>query len=634
MATYQQQQRKFKPAAGTDPFRAALDSAARLREFTTPTMAQIRAKSAPASVVPMRPAFISGNSVQGGFGGGIGPGTPGSNPGGFGSTPREGGVARTAGPAYGGSGNGLSFIDKGGVSGGFGGGVSGGTPGFVPGNYGTTPRDGGVPRFAEPVFSHYDENGNAIYSWFSRDRSDDPFVGEKPGGSTQYGPGTGFVPPWMRNDGTGGDPSGGQLPRGTKPPTGTAPLPPANNPGDIGVPPGGGDPVVPGTTPPANTKPVDDRVARYRLVPGYEYITPEIIAQWDAEAARARAEGYTDINITDWLRTKGYNSPIDRNTVKNMPPWMRANSVSTRPNDRQTGIPTRFGQSTKPVLVPGVAGPVNPNATGTGGTAGAGGGGAGATGTGTGTTTTTTTATTPPPFTTNETTPQLGNFNDSLQRTIEEISKRYQPEFARQGDDLQRRLMQTGAVSGALNAGGFADVVGDELVNLAGKQSAQLGEEISKQTINATQLAMQKYVAELNDSFSRLQLKTNADLEAKAQELQKYGIDKGDLLERYKAELSLKGQTYAADKQVDAAAMQAAASGAAAAAQAAASRYNADRDYQLGLVNADINREQGLLQFMLGLSSQNADWLKWWTANDPFNILTGNQTPGDVVVKP
>lgn len=246
----------------------------------------------------------------------------------------------------------------------------------------------------------------------------------------------------------------------------------------------------------------------------------------------------------------------------------------------------------------------------------------------TATTTTNTTATATPGQ------PQLANFEDALRKTIGEVSARYQPGFSRDRDDLQARLMQTGAVTGALNAGGFTDVVGDEMVNLASKQSTQLGEEISKQTINATQLAMQKYVAELDDSFNRLQLRTNADLEAKAQELQKYGIDKGDLLERYKAELSLKGQTYSADRQVDAAALHAAASSAAANASAAAARYNADRDYAIGLVNADVMRENNLFDGYIKIAQLGNDWAKWILQGDPFGILTGGNVPGDVVVKP
>ena len=239
-----------------------------------------------------------------------------------------------------------------------------------------------------------------------------------------------------------------------------------------------------------------------------------------------------------------------------------------------------------------------------------------------------------PPVTPQSGGPQLEDFNDSLSKTIAEISSRYKPGFDRANDDLQQRLMQTGAITGAVNAGGFTDVVGDALIGQGAEQSKELGAEISKQVINSQQLAMTKYVAELDDAFKSLQLRTNADLEAKAQELQKYGIDKGDLLERYKSELALKGVTYSADRQVDAAAMQAAASSAAAASNAAAAKYNADRDYALGLVNADVTREGNIWAGLVQLGLGSADWMKWFLASDPLGVITGNTPPGDVVVKP
>lgn len=396
---------------------------------------------------------------------------------------------------------------------------------------------------------------------------------------------------------------------------------------------------------------IDDREERYKKVPGYEWVTRGILDQFDREAARAAAEGYTEIQFTDWARTKGYNSTIDRGTVKNMPPWMRLNSVSTRPADQQTGIahnlrskeeqdrdrvarglPPRWGTI-----------PTPPPSTGGGASAGAPSpstaGGAPVlsppssttppSDTGTTTTSASTTASQTTPAA-----PTLGNFNEALANTVAEVEKRYQPSFDRDRNDLQQRLLQTGAVTGALNAGGFSDVVGDEMVNLAAKQSAQLGEEISKQTINATQLAMTKYVAELENSFKNLELQTNADLQRKAQELQKYGIDQNVFMDKYKADLALKGVQYSSDAQVNAASMQAAASAAASQAQLEASRYNADRDYQLGLVNADITRENNIFRGMLEVASWGSDWAKLIFGSDPLGIFTGGQIPGDVVVKP
>jgi len=240
-------------------------------------------------------------------------------------------------------------------------------------------------------------------------------------------------------------------------------------------------------------------------------------------------------------------------------------------------------------------------------------------------------ATTPPGM---PAAPVLGNFDEQLERTIREVTGRYSPMFERQQEDLARKLLHVGGVTGAANSGGFTETLGSSMNELTGQQNAQLGEQISTLTQSSQKLAMDKYVAELSAAVQTEGIRTNADLERKAQELQKYGIDKNDLLERYKAELAKSGIMYSADRGVDAAKLQAAAQSAAANASAAASRYNADRDYQLGLIGMDVTRENNIFRGLIDIAALGGDWAKWVMASDPFSILTGSQTPGDVVIKP
>ena len=139
------------------------------------------------------------------------------------------------------------------------------------------------------------------------------------------------------------------------------------------------------------------------------------------------------------------------------------------------------------------------------------------------------------------------------------------------------------------------------------QEQATLAPEFSKLSVNAQNMALSKYQSELSAMVTREQIKSGADLERAAQELQRYGIDKNDLLQRYQAELAKSGQMYSADRQVDAAKLQAAAAGAAANASASAARYNADLDFKLGQQQLGQNNVFNQRQYDLGVLGINRD---------------------------
>lgn len=230
--------------------------------------------------------------------------------------------------------------------------------------------------------------------------------------------------------------------------------------------------------------------------------------------------------------------------------------------------------------------------------------------------------------------PQLTDFNELLTRTIGEIENRYDPLFQKQQDDLQRRLTHIGATTGAVDAGGFTESVGNALSGLQAEQGAQLGQEISALTQSGQALATQRYVSELDAAVRQEQIRTNADVESWALDLQKYGIDKNDLMERYKSELALRGVMYSADAQVNAAALHAAASQAAAVASADASRYAADQRLRSDILGADVMREGNIMDYIMGFAALGPEWARWILGADPFGIISGAQPPGDVIVTP
>jgi hypothetical protein len=240
-----------------------------------------------------------------------------------------------------------------------------------------------------------------------------------------------------------------------------------------------------------------------------------------------------------------------------------------------------------------------------------------------------------------------------------DYEKRIMPLFQRQQQELERRMRAQGALDKRQNSGGFGMQLGSAMADLNAQQGAQLADTMvktgeagldralqkylgdqntrSKMIELGTEAGMQKYLAELNNDLERHKIKTNDDLQrylnGQDNALKKYGIDKDDLLERYKAELQLEGAKANASSNVSAARLQAAASKAASNAAREAQRYDADVRLRLGLYGTDVERENNLMRYQLGVWGLSPDIIKLIMGASP-DTQVGATPPGTVVVKP
>jgi hypothetical protein len=247
--------------------------------------------------------------------------------------------------------------------------------------------------------------------------------------------------------------------------------------------------------------------------------------------------------------------------------------------------------------------------------------------------------------------------SDEIQRLIDLYSSTYgnsqqpgvesllNPMFARQRQNAIGDINAAGAALGSdvISSGGFGANRNQAVSDLSGQQSAALAGELSKEYLAkmdqqtkfagfATEAGMQKYVTDINAQLSRDNVQTNADLArwlaTEDNALKKYGIDVNDVLQRYQADLQLKGIQYSADASVSAASIHAAATQAAASAAAGAGMYGADLNYKLGLAGLGVDREKNIGSFMIDLFKLGLGGLSGMSdifSNFPF---------GSVVVKP
>jgi hypothetical protein len=330
-------------------------------------------------------------------------------------------------------------------------------------------------------------------------------------------------------------------------------------------------------------------------------------------------------------------NPPEAQPFPTPPPAAQTPGIDPADGGRTEGrVPSRF----RVVRSPGLVNPQGPTQN-TGGESNPGGGpngGGGTTGTYTATSKTASGDVPPPvrgPNTPLPPDPTMTSFEDILTKTLSQVQQRFDPMFQQQQDDLQRRLTHNASLTGALDSGGFGETMATGLNQLAGQQSAQVAPIIADLQKTAQQQSLDKYQSELAAAVQKEQIRTNADLERFAQDLQRYGIDKDTLLKEYTAQLALKGQMYSADKGVDAAALQAAASSAAASAGAEAARYGAQLGFQSNVLDADIRREQNLMNYGLGIASLGPEWARLIFGSAPENLLTGNgNTTGDTVIRP
>lgn len=194
--------------------------------------------------------------------------------------------------------------------------------------------------------------------------------------------------------------------------------------------------------------------------------------------------------------------------------------------------------------------------------------------------------------------------------------------------DLGRQLNAQGALTGDINSGGYGATFGREMGNLIGQQQAQEGQFANAANENQLNRSVDIYNTQakmFSDGMQQQMQKYGVDTNAKLQQwldsqdnmLKYYNIDKNDLLARYQANLGLQGQMYSADQGFNAAAFRAA------------------LDYELGLTNADVSRENNIMNYILGQGGLTNDMIRNLLASDPTSIISGQQFPtGNIVVKP
>ena len=178
----------------------------------------------------------------------------------------------------------------------------------------------------------------------------------------------------------------------------------------------------------------------------------------------------------------------------------------------------------------------------------------------------------------------------------------FSPLWGQQQNDFARAMNAAAAATGDINAGGYVpDKLGRGMADLVAKQGA-------------TEAGFLQQANESN--LDRLLGIFNTQAGMRGQDL------------------SLEGSKYGSDAGVTAARYGADASAAAAGAAAGASRYGDDLRYQLGVLNADITREDNLTRFlaqMFGIGNSAAGNL----LNGSPESFLGGQTipPGTVIVK-
>jgi hypothetical protein len=227
---------------------------------------------------------------------------------------------------------------------------------------------------------------------------------------------------------------------------------------------------------------------------------------------------------------------------------------------------------------------------------------------------------------------QNSGLEDALNRLLGK-------QFGREQDQLGRQLRANAALTGQIDSGGFGETYGSAMSDLVGKQGSRSADYLFTADQAEKNRQSQAAIAKMMDDLERFKVGSNADLErylqANALELQKYGIDKNDILDRYKTLMQLEGVKYSADAGVSAAGLQAAASAAAASAGAGASMHNSNNSYNLGLAGIDADRERNYMNFFATVLGLGPEYAKLIFGSSPESLINGLPFPsGNTYVQP
>lgn len=250
----------------------------------------------------------------------------------------------------------------------------------------------------------------------------------------------------------------------------------------------------------------------------------------------------------------------------------------------------------------------------------------------------------------------VGEFNPGEGDTFKRYEELLNPFYDRMQDKFAKKLRAQGALSGNIDSGGFGQNMAEGLASLQAEFGKDLADKVTVAHEKALDRVLQKYgidtgarttmyqidtqkfIAQIQDDTARLGIKTNADLERylgdRKLELERYGIDTNKWLEQYKADVQREVGFYSADASVKAASLHASAAQAAAGASAAAAQYDAQVRRELGILGFDIERENNIMDFIIGMGGINNDFLGWIASQSPDKWLQGIGGNGTTIITP
>jgi hypothetical protein len=187
-----------------------------------------------------------------------------------------------------------------------------------------------------------------------------------------------------------------------------------------------------------------------------------------------------------------------------------------------------------------------------------------------------------------------------------QLQKFFDPSHKAAQEQLSRSMLQNAAVTGQVNSGGFGVTQAQGMGDLIGQQQAQIG-----------QMAFQGREAQLDRILKDNQFANQFELEKWVNSnkfaLEQAGINSNELMAR-----------YAADRGVDQARIG-----------AGASMYGDDIRRQLGMIGYDVERENNIMDYQLGLQQLTPEMLRLIFGASADNFVTGNPLPpGNTLVRP
>ena len=223
---------------------------------------------------------------------------------------------------------------------------------------------------------------------------------------------------------------------------------------------------------------------------------------------------------------------------------------------------------------------------------------------------------------------------------VDYLDKPYQDAL----DAVSRKATHMGALTGAVNSGGFIPGLTEALSPIANQFAAQKGETLFKaQQANADRV-LDKYKFDNAQQLEQWIAEHKMDLD-------KYGIDQNVLLGQFQSRNALAGAQAGANASTTAAQIGADASKYNAyldyvnqkygidvnrelgQGQLGLGYYNAGNNYSLGLYGTDVTRENNMMNYLANIYGMGPEWMKWLMAGDPSQLIPGGSQGNTVTIR-